>query len=84
MCDLNDIDSLLKRYFPGKVVRKDLTKLLKSGAYRMMGGGFTGTVLAFCPAGGEERYCREMARIFGRENVFLTDLRAEGATQISG
>lgn len=32
MCDLNDIDSLLKRYFPGKVVRKDLTKLLKSGA----------------------------------------------------
>ena len=50
----------------------------------MMGGGFTGTVLAFCPAGGEERYSREMARIFGRENVFVTDLRAEGATQISG
>ena len=77
-------------YIPGDtfepvvIALKLSEKLLRSGAYRMMGGGFTGTVLAFCPVGGEERYCREMARVFGRENVFLTDLRAEGATQISG
>ena len=71
-------------YQPVVIALKLSEKLLRSGAYRMMGGGFTGTVLAFCPVGGEERYCREMARVFGRENVFLTDLRAEGATQISG
>ena len=28
----NAIDDLLNRYFPGKVVRKDLTKLVKEGA----------------------------------------------------
>ena len=71
-------------YQPVVIALRLSEKLLRSGAYRMMGGGFTGTVLAFCPAGGEERYCREMARVFGRENVFVTDLRAEGATQISG
>ena len=71
-------------YQPVVIALKLSEKLLRSGAYRMMGGGFTGTVLTFCPVGGEERYCREMARVFGRENVFLTDLRAEGATQISG
>src|SRR5438552_15512538 len=27
------LDDLLNRYFPGKVVRKDLTKLVKEGAY---------------------------------------------------
>ena len=74
-------------YVPGDlsqpvVIALKLTeKLLKGGAYRMMGGGFTGTVLAFCPAGGEERYSREMARVFGKENVFVTDLRASGARE---
>ncbi len=30
---LNDtLDDLLNRHFPGKVVRKDLTKLVKEGA----------------------------------------------------
>ncbi len=76
-------------YIPGDtseplvIALKLSEKVLKGGAYRMMGGGFTGTVLAFCPAGGEERYSREMARVFGRENVFVTDLRAEGAVQVS-
>lgn len=74
-------------YVPGDlsqpvVIALKLTeKLLKGGAYRMMGGGFTGTVLAFCPAGGEDRYSREMARVFGKENVFVTDLRASGARE---
>ena len=27
---------------------------------------------------------KRLAEQFGRENVFVTDLRAEGATQISG
>ena len=28
----NELDDLLNRHFPGKVVRKDLTKLVKEGA----------------------------------------------------
>ncbi len=70
-------------YEPIVIALKLTEKLLKGGAYRMMGGGFTGTVLCFCPVGGEERYCREMARVFGRENVFLTDLRQEGACELT-
>ena len=76
-------------YIPGDtfepvvIALKLSEKVLRGGAYRMMGGGFTGTVLAFCPAGGEERYSREMARVFGKENVFVTDLRAEGACALS-
>ena len=75
-------------YIPGDtnepvVIALKLTqKLLKGGAWRMMGGGFTGTVLTFCPAGGEERYCREMARVFGRDRVFLTDIRRAGACEL--
>lgn len=68
---------------PVVIALKLSEKVLRGGAYRMMGGGFTGTVLAFCPAGGEERYSREMARVFGKENVFVTDLRAEGACALS-
>lgn len=68
---------------PVVIALKLSEKVLRGGAYRMMGGGFTGTVLAFCLAGGEERYSREMARVFGKENVFVTDLRAEGACALS-
>ena len=68
---------------PVVIALKLSEKVLRGGAYRMMGGGFTGTVLAFCLAGGEDRYSREMARVFGKENVFVTDLRAEGACALS-
>ena len=30
--NVTDLDALLKRHFAGKVVRKDLTKLIKEGA----------------------------------------------------
>ena len=30
--NVTDLDALLNRYFAGKVVRKDLTKLIKEGA----------------------------------------------------
>ena len=57
-------------------------KILKDGAYRMQGGGFTGTVLAFVKEGSEREYGREMARVFGRENVYYTDVRETGACEI--
>lgn len=74
-------------YVPGETFQpivlalKLSEKLLKDGAYRVMGGGFAGTVLALCKAGEEEAYGRAMARVFGRENVFYTDPREEGACE---
>ncbi len=56
--------------------------LLKDGAFRMMGGGFTGAVLAFVPEGSEESYKSGMARVFGRDSVFETRLRETGARQL--
>ncbi len=56
-------------------------RLLKDGAFRMQGGGFGGTVLAFCKEETEREYGAEMARVFGKENVYYTDLRKEGACE---
>ncbi len=55
-------------------------KLIKEGAFRMMGGGFTGAVIAFVRDG--EEYGRAMARIFGRENVFYTTIREQGSCEV--
>ena len=52
---------------------------LKEGAFRMMGGGFTGAVLAFVKEGGEDAYMESMARVFGTDSVDLTHLRTAGA-----
>lgn len=55
------------------------SRLIKDGAFRMQGGGFTGTVLAFCKEGSERAYGAEMARVFGKENVYYTQWRDTGA-----
>ncbi len=55
------------------------SRLIKDGAFRMQGGGFTGTVLAFCKEGSERAYGAEMARVFGKENVYYTQWRDIGA-----
>lgn len=52
-----------------------------AGAFRMMGGGFAGTVLAFLKEGEEGGYAAEMARVFGAENVFFASLREQGACE---
>lgn len=57
-------------------------RLNKKGAYRMMGGGFAGAVLSFCPEGEETAYAREMAKVFGAQNVYCTDLRSVGACEL--
>lgn len=72
-------------YIPGSVTQpimlalKLSEDLLKDGAFRLMGGGFTGAVLAFVRKGREGEYTEGMARVFGAENVFLTSLRKTGA-----
>ena len=58
------------------------SRLVKDGAFRLMGGGFTGTALAFLPEGGEGEYIAEMGRIFGAENVHLTHVRPCGACEL--
>lgn len=59
-------------------------RILKHGAYRVMGGGFAGSVLAFCPDSETEEYEREMARVFGKKNVFRAQLSEFGATELNG
>ena len=53
--------------------------LLNGGAFRMMGGGFTGSVIAFVKEGEEEAYMQGMARVFGQDSVYKTELRPSGA-----
>ncbi len=75
-------------FVPGSVTQpvalalKLSEELLKGGAFRMMGGGFTGAVLAFVEEGGEEEYMRGMARVFGKDSVYLTALRGSGVKEI--
>ena len=58
-------------------------RLIKEGAFRIMGGGFTGTVLAILPERETAEYAAETGRIFGRENVHVARLRPFGACEIS-
>ena len=55
--------------------------LVHRGAFRMMGGGFAGTVLAIVPDEDAQDYGAQMARVFGQESVFYADLREEGACE---
>ncbi len=57
--------------------------LMKEGAFRMMGGGFTGTVLAFCKKGTEREYGEGMAKVFGSDSVFYTDMRPVGTIELN-
>ncbi len=75
-------------YVPGQIEQpltlalKLSEKLLKEGAFRMMGGGFAGAMIAFCPTGSAQAYGRAMARVFGKENVFYTQIRTSGTCQL--
>lgn len=58
-------------------------KYIKDGAFRIMGGGFSGAVLAFVREEQEEAYIKNMGRTFGAENVFVADIRSIGATELN-
>lgn len=57
-------------------------RYLKEGAFRMMGGGFAGTVLAIVHENCVEAYAAGMAAAFGKENVFFADVREAGACEL--
>ena len=52
------------------------------GVCRLHGGGFGGVVMCVLPEGAVGGYVEEMARVFGRENVFPTSIRGEGAVRL--
>ena len=49
---------------------------------RVHGGGFAGTVLAYLADAEVENYVAQMAKVFGRENVFTASVRLPGATEL--
>lgn len=51
-------------------------------AYRVHGGGFAGTILAFVDTQKVNEYTKRMKKIFGEENVFGVKIRPLGATEI--
>ena len=75
-------------FVPGSAVQpvslalKLSEKILKQGGCRLHGGGFAGTVIACVSEAERENYTREMARIFGRENVFTASVRRMGTARV--
>lgn len=53
------------------------------GAWRVHGGGFAGTILAFVPSALLGEYTRQMDAVFGDQASIVLDIRPVGATEIS-
>lgn len=53
------------------------------GACRLHGGGFAGVIMCAVPKEATGDYVGIMSRVFGTENVYLTDIRAAGAVRLS-
>ena len=54
----------------------------KSGAWRVHGGGFAGTVQAFVQAADVEGFRAMMDTVFGKGACMVLRVRAEGATAV--
>ncbi|MCL2343076.1 MAG: galactokinase [Firmicutes bacterium] len=54
-----------------------------TGAWRVHGGGFAGTILAFMPTDLQDRYRREMEAVFGEGCCHFLNIRQEGGMEIS-
>ena len=50
----------------------------QSGAWRVHGGGFAGTVQALVPLNGTESFCRSMEQVFGKGSVHQLRIRPVG------
>lgn len=58
-------------------------ELLKdTGAYRVHGGGFAGTVQAFVPVCETEKFVFEMRKIFGENSCYILKVRSFGGCEI--
>ena len=53
-----------------------------TGAWRMQGGGFAGTIQAFVPDALVKRYCAAMEALFGPGCCYLLSLREQGAVRV--
>lgn len=79
---------LQNAFVPGSAVQpiplamKISKEIIKDGAVRLHGGGFCGTVIAYVADGETDDYQEEMAKVFGKENVFSTQTRNIGASVI--
>jgi len=59
-------------------------KILKDkGAWRIHGGGFAGTILAFVPDDLKDEYKRQMNTVFGDDCCLFLNVRKEGGTEIT-
>ena len=57
--------------------------LQDSGAVRVHGGGFAGTIQAFVPAHKIKEYSDEMNRIFGEGSCYVLRIRPVGGIEIT-
>jgi galactokinase len=55
----------------------------ESGAVRVHGGGFAGTIQAFVPSDRAEGYADEMNRIFGEGSCYILRIRPVGGIEIT-
>lgn len=53
-------------------------QFVPSGAYRVHGGGFAGTLLAFIPTSESAYYIGEMQKVFGADQVLKMAIRSSG------
>ncbi len=62
----------------------NLSKLYleNTGAVRVHGGGFKGTVIAYVPLKKKSDYISKMKKVFGERNVVLVKLRQVGTTEV--
>jgi galactokinase len=60
-------------------------KTLKGkGAWRVHGGGFAGTILAFVPNELKEAYKKQMSNVFGDNSCLFLNVRKEGGMEAGG
>ena len=57
-------------------------RVMTDGAVRVHGGGFSGTILAFVRNDEREKYLSVMSPVFGKDNIFITNIRKTGTAQM--
>ena len=55
----------------------------KNGAWRVHGGGFAGTILAFVPDRLKEEYRLKMCDVFGKNCCHFLNIRNEGGMEVN-
>lgn len=56
--------------------------LAGSGAWRVHGGGFAGTIQAFVPHNELDRFLDVFRRVFGEDSCYVLSIRAKGGTRV--